>query len=49
MMMKWAGKNYFYVLFHEVEFEDDLNDCNKAISDCLLVFDVSACLKDIFP
>ena len=49
MMAVWAGKNWFYMLIHEDEYEDDLDDCNKGISDCLLVFNVSACLKDIFP
>ena len=49
-MTKWAKKNWFYMLIHQGEFEGDLDDCDKGIFDCLLVFNVSAtCLKDMFP
>ena len=37
------------MLIHQGEFEGDLDRCDKGISDCLLVFNVSAtCLKDMF-
>ena len=37
------------MLIHQGEFEADLDRCDKEISDCLLVFNVSAtCLKVIF-
>ena len=50
MMMKWAQKSWFYMLIHHDEFEGDLDSCDKGISDCLLVFYVSATgLKYIFP
>ncbi len=41
-MTKWADKSWFYMLNHQASFKADLDGCDKEISDCLVIFSVSA-------
>ena len=45
-MTRWTEKSWFYMVTRQASFKADLDGCDREISDCLLVFNVSALYPD---
>lgn len=40
-MQKWSGRSWAYMLVHQGDFEEEINECSTIISDYLVTFMVN--------
>ncbi|KAF8338498.1 kinase-like domain-containing protein [Amanita rubescens] len=46
-MTRWDGKGRLYMLTHQADFKADLDGCDRAISECLLIFTTVAHMEGL--